>query len=191
MKHRIMIIVALAGLLLIGGGVSASAQANKADRLKEAIKAAKKAERESKKAEKGVKSSEEVATHVQKLGTVDTRYLFGVATSFADSVTYVTMVAPVDSMVYDLNTKAPLGLDLYTLSFRNFLEAQGLQGYICSTFVYKTEKEAERRLTAICKRVNKKKRTRLASADGFMYHRIATDYIYTNAGEGASGQTNQ
>ena len=183
MKHRIMIIVALAGLLLIGGGVSADAQANKADRLKEAIKAAK--------AEKGVKSSEDVATHVQKLGTVDTRYLFGVATSFADSLTYVTMVAPVDSMVYDMNTKAPLGLDLYTLSFRNFLEAQGLKGYICSTFVYKTEKEAERRLTAICKRVNKKKRTRLASADGFIYHRIATDYIYTNAGEGASGQTNQ
>ena len=85
--------------------------------------------------------------------------------------------------MYDLNTKAPLGLDLYTLSFRNFLEAQGLKGYICSTFVCKTEKEAERRLTAVCKRVNKKKRTRLASADGFVYHRIATDYIYTNAGE--------
>lgn len=180
-----MIIVALTGLLLTGGCISAIAQSKKADRITEAIKAAKKAEKESRKAEKGVKTSEEVATHVQKLSTVDTRYLFGVATSFADSVTYVTMVAPVDSMVYDQNTKAPLGLDLYTLSFRNFLEAQGLKGYICSTFVCKTEKEAERRLTAVCKRVNKKKRTRLASADGFIYHRIATDFIYTNAGEDA------
>ncbi|MBP5360025.1 MAG: hypothetical protein J6129_00890 [Bacteroidaceae bacterium] len=185
MKHRFMIIVALTGLLLTGGCISAIAQSKKADRITEAIKAAKKAEKESRKAEKGVKTSEEVATHVQKLSTVDTRYLFGVATSFADSVTYVTMVAPVDSMVYDQNTKAPLGLDLYTLSFRNFLEAQGLKGYICSTFVCKTEKEAERRLTAVCKRVNKKKRTRLASADGFIYHRIATDFIYTNAGEDA------
>lgn len=185
MKHRFMIIVALTGLLLTGGCISAIAQSKKADRITEAIKAAKKAEKESRKAEKGVKTSEEVATHVQKLSTVDTRYLFGVATSFADSVTYVTMVAPVDSMVYDQNTKAPLGLDLYTLSFRNFLEAQGPKGYICSTFVCKTEKEAERRLTAVCKRVNKKKRTRLASADGFIYHRIATDFIYTNAGEDA------
>ena len=183
MKCRITIIVALMGLLLIGGGISAGAQSNKADRIMQAIKAAKQAEKDSKKAAKAKKNDEEVGTHVQKLGVVDTRYLFGVATSFADSVTYVTMVAPVDSMVYDLNTKAPLGLDLYTVSFRNFLEAQGLKGYICSTFVCKTEKEAERRLTAVCKRVNKKKRTRLASADGFVYHRIATDYIYTNAGE--------
>lgn len=185
MKQKLTIIVVLMVLLLIGGGVSAGAQSNKADRITQAIKAAKQAEKASKKAGKAKKDAEEVATHVQELGMMDTRYLFGVATSFADSVTYVTMVAPVDSMVYDLNTKAPLGLDLYTLSFRNFLEAQGLKGYICSTFVCKTEKEAERRLTAVCKRVNKKKRTRLASADGFVFHRIATDYIYTNAGEKA------
>ena len=127
--------------------------------------------------------AEKVSTYQQKVGWMPTRYLFGVATSYADSITMVTMVAPVDSMAYDKNTKTLLGLDLYTTSFRNFLEAQGRKGYICSTFVCETEKEAESRLTAVCKRVNKKKQTRLESADGFLYHRIATEYIYTNVGE--------
>lgn len=129
------------------------------------------------------KKADEVSTYQQKIGWMPTRYLFGVATSYADSVTLVTMVAPIDSMAYDKNTKTPLGLDLYTTSFHNFLEAQGRKGYICSTFVCETEKEAESKLAAVCKRVNKKKQTRLESADGFLYHRIATEYIYSNVGE--------
>ena len=128
-------------------------------------------------------NSEKTSTHTQQLGHLGTRWLFGVATSYADSVTMVTMVAPIDSMAYDLNTKSPLGLDLYTDSFRNYLKGQGLHGYICSTFVCNSEKEAERKLTAVCNKVKKRKQTRLESVNGFIYHRIATEHIYTNAGE--------
>ena len=114
---------------------------------------------------------------------VSRQYLFGVATSYADSVTMVTMVAAVDSMAMDPNSKAPLGLDLYTDSFRNFLLARGLEGYVCSTFVCPTEKEAEKRLAHICKRVNKNPAMKLRSVDGFKYHFIATDKISNLVGE--------
>ena len=178
------LIVLLFAALVLGGteAVAQSARHNAAAKTAEKGKKAK-ADKKIKTSEADTSKDDEAETHVQQLGWLDKRYVFGVATSYADSVTMVTMVNEVDSMAYDVNTKVPLGIDLYTDSFRNYLEAQGRTGYICSTFVCTTEREAERKLTAICNRVNKKKRTKLTSVDGFLYHRIATEHIYTNAGQ--------
>ncbi|MCH5178607.1 MAG: hypothetical protein J1F13_02895 [Prevotellaceae bacterium] len=173
MKRRLNILIMMLALMVVGVSVKAAAVAEPS---------AKKDKREKVKAEQK-KEKEEVSTHVQKLGWLDRRYLFGVATSYADSVTMVTMVAPVDSMAYDENTRTPLGLDLYTDSYRNFLDGHGFKGYLCSTFIFSSEKKAERKLAAVCRKVKKRKGVRLVSADGFEYRRIATEHIYTNVGE--------
>ena len=190
MRCRFPVVIMLMAILMAFGSVDALAQKARSARVAQAIKEAKAAEKAAKKgkiktseAESDKADAEKASTYVQKLGVLGKRYLFGVATSYADSVTMITMVSEVDSMTYDLTTKTPLGLDLYTTSFRNYLEGQGRTGYICSTFVCESDEEAERKLTAICNRVNKKKRTHLESVDGFLYHHIATEYIYTNVGE--------
>lgn len=131
------------------------------------------------------KEEEQVSSYVQKIGYLGRRYVFGVGISHSDSVTMVTMVCPVDGMAYDQGTNTPLGVDLYTETFRNFLEERGFKGYLCSTFIFSNEKQADRKLASICARATKRNRSRLVPADGFVFHRIDTEHIYTNAGENA------
>lgn len=173
MKRRLKIIIMLLALAVAGVSVDAATVAASSPKKDKTTK--NKTDKQ--------KADEEVSTHVQKLGWLSRRYLFGVATNYSDSVTLVTMIAPVDSMVYDENTNTPLGLDLYTDSFRNFLKERGLNGYLCSTYMFTSRKSADRKLAAVCRRIKKRKGTRLVPADGFVYRRISTEHIYTNVGE--------
>lgn len=114
------------------------------------------------------------------IGVVGKCYLFGVAIGYADSLTMVTDIFEISGMKYNLKTKEPVGLDLYTRSFKDYILKQNKKGYLCSTFVSKSKKEAEDKMLAIRRRVAKKKTTALASAGDFRYEYINTDSIYTN-----------
>lgn len=137
--------------------------------------AAKKKKSESKKTKKA--ESDETEPQIDAVGK---RYLFGVAISYADSLTMVTDICEINGMKYNLKTGEPVGLDLYTRSFKDYILRQNKRGYLCSTFVSKSKKEAEDKMLAIRRRVAKKKITTLAFAGDFKYEYINTDSIYTN-----------
>ena len=107
-------------------------------------------------------------------------FLFGVAISYSDSVTMTTNICEVDSISYYKETKTPVGLDLYTESLNNYLVAQGKKGYLCSTFIFNTKKQAEKKLLYIRNKVTSKKQTALRPISDFKYVYINTDNIFTN-----------
>ena len=109
-----------------------------------------------------------------------TFFLFGVAISYSDSVTMTTNICEVDSISYYKETKTPVGLDLYTESLNNYLVAQGKKGYLCSTFIFNTKKQAEKKLLYIRNKVTSKKQTALRPISDFKYVYINTDNIFTN-----------
>lgn len=131
---------------------------------------------------KAVKKSNKTSS-VQQVAMVGRQYLFGVAISYSDSVTMVTNICPVDNMAYDKRTKSPIGLDLYTESFKSFLLRQGKVGYMCSTFVCKSMKDAEKKVIALREKVNKKKETCLQPVGDFKYEYINMEHIFSNVGQ--------
>lgn len=124
------------------------------------------------------------SNYEQRVGLLPTRYLYGVAISYTDSVTYITNVSAVKDMAYDKTTKTPIGLDLYTESLRSYLQTQGKTGYVCSTFLCKSQKEAEKQILALRHKLQKNEVCPYQPLGGFAYQRIATEQIFTNAGEG-------
>lgn len=123
------------------------------------------------------------SSYQQRVGSLPARYLFGVAIGYADSVAYITPVCEIKDMAYDLRTKTPIGLDLYTESLRTYLQTQGHTDYVCSTFLCKSRKEADKQATALRRRWEKSEVCRYLPLDGFAYQRIATEQIFTNAGD--------
>ena len=119
----------------------------------------------------------EVAKTTETLGK---RYLFGVATSYADSVTMLTNICEVNGMSCRAQEKTPIGLELYTQSLKDYLLKQGKTGYVCTTFVCKSQKEAEQKLIAVRNDVARKKMTALQSVGDFKYQVISTEHIYSN-----------
>lgn len=105
------------------------------------------------------------------------RYLFGVAIGLSDSITYVTDVCPIDGMDFDSRFKSPLGLELYTANFREFLSNMGRSGYLCSTFYAKTLREAVNKLVKVRKKILKAKNTMMVELTEYQYHYIPTHQI--------------
>lgn len=118
----------------------------------------------------------------QEMGKLTRRFLFGVAVSYSDSATIVTNISPVDGIDYDIKTNTPVGFDLYTTSLRNHLASQGKTGYICSTFLCKDMKEAEKKLIKIKEKAKKNKNTKVIPLGDFTYEYISTEHIFSNAG---------
>lgn len=123
------------------------------------------------------------SSYEQRVGFASTRYLFGVAISYADSVTYITDISPINEVAYDMTTKTPIGLDMYSESLRTFLQTQGKTGYVCTTFMCKNKKEAEKQVLALRRKLEKNTVCPYQPLGGFAYQRIATEQIFTNAGE--------
>ncbi len=129
------------------------------------------------------RAKDNAISYEQRLGFAPSRYLYGVAISYTDSVTYITDIAAITDVAYDTSTKTPLGLDLYSESLRTFLQAQGKTGYVCTTFICKNKKEAEKQVLALRHKLEKNPVCPYKPLGGFAYHRIATEQIFTNAGE--------
>lgn len=128
-------------------------------------------------------SADDSTPYEQRVGTLPMRYLYGVAISYTDSVTYITGISAINDMAYDKITKTPIGLDLYTETLRNYLQSQGKTGYVCSTFLCKSQKEAERQVLSLRHKLQKNEVCPYQPLGGFAYERIATETIFTNAGE--------
>ncbi len=111
---------------------------------------------------------------------LDSRFLFGVATSYADSVTYVTNISEISGMEGRIQEKTPIGIDLYTQSLKDFLKERGKTGYLCATYVCKSRKEAERKLLNVRGNVQRNKLTALQPIGEFSYKYISTEHIYSN-----------
>lgn len=130
-----------------------------------------------KKAKKHVEGKTEDQNKTISLGAC---YLFGVATGYADSVTMVTNICRVDGMEGRLQEKTPIGIDLYTKSLKDYLAGIGKKGYVCTTFVCTSRKEAEQRLVAVRNNVMQKKTTALMPIGDFEYKYISTKHIFSN-----------
>lgn len=145
------------------------------------------AQNENNKVKKNTMSGPANVAEAQHIGTYGTQYLFGVAISYADSVTYITNICPVSQIKYDKRTKTTIGAELYTESLKNYLLQQGKTGYLCSTFMCKSMKEAEKKVVALRNKTIKQKQTRLQAIDAFRYEHINTDNIFSNVGQGNDG----
>jgi len=120
------------------------------------------------------------------LGKMERRYLFGVAVSYTDSTTIITDIAAIDGIDYNTKDNTPVGFDVYSDSFRNYLAAHGKVGYICTTFICKDQKEAEKKLIKAKEKARKNSTTRLEPAGDFTYKYISTEHISTY-GNGNNG----
>ncbi|MGN1236505.1 MAG: hypothetical protein ACI4TS_03580 [Bacteroidaceae bacterium] len=148
---------------------------DKTEKLSESDSDFKKANKKKKKSVSEKEQTKEV--EIIKCGR---SFLFGVAINYSDSVTLTTNICEVDSISYYKQTKTPVGLGLYTESLNNYLIAQGKNGYLCSTFIFNTKKQAEKKLLSIRNRVTSKKQTALRAIGDFKYVYINTDNIFTN-----------
>lgn len=78
--------------------------------------------------------------------------LFGVATSFTDSVAYITDVQELE--VYVMPNGFLADRSLYSLQFNNYLVAhQGREGMTCAIFFGKKRTRIEKRYQRVCKRI--------------------------------------
>lgn len=116
----------------------------------------------------------------KKILRLGSRFLFGVATSYADSVTYVSNIVEIVGMDGRIQEKTPVGIDLYTQDLRDFLKERGKTGYVCATYVCKSRKEAEQKILDVRNNVLRNKLTALQPISEFKYKYISTEHIYSN-----------
>ena len=116
----------------------------------------------------------------KKILRLGSRFLFGVATSYADSVTYVSNIVEIVGMDGRIQEKTPVGIDLYTQDLRDFLKERGKTGYLCATYVCKSRKEAEQKILDVRNNVLRNKLTALQPISEFKYKYISTEHIYSN-----------
>ena len=109
-----------------------------------------------------------------------TVYMFGIAQSYMDSVTYVTNVDRVENVVFDKGTGYVDGLDLYTTQLETYLLQQGHAGYVCTTFYATDRKKAEKRFLKIKRRMLRQKYTQVQNLGDFAYRFVSTENIYRN-----------
>ena len=79
-------------------------------------------------------------------------YLFGVATSFADSTIYFTEVQQVDSACLYERSKFLYGRENYSYQLRDYLSAHGAENYTCTTVFALNRKAAEKKYAKLRKR---------------------------------------
>lgn len=83
-----------------------------------------------------------------------TVYLFGVSTSFNDSVVYVTDVQELQgAYIEDTREKFLVGRDDYSYQLRNHCLAQGLPNRTCTTFWATSRKDIERQYVKVMERL--------------------------------------
>lgn len=79
-------------------------------------------------------------------------YMFGFAQSFNDSTVYFTDIQTVDSAWIQNKTKFLLERENYSYQMRSYLESEGLQHMMCTTFYALTRKEIEKKYAKIKQR---------------------------------------
>ena len=85
-------------------------------------------------------------------------YLFGFATTFTDSVGYVTDVQRLDSSYIDVKTKFLIGRNLYSSQLQQYLEEnEGSNHPVTSIFFGKKKEKMEKRLQTLRRRYEKEK----------------------------------
>jgi len=83
-------------------------------------------------------------------------YLFGVATSFADSTIYFTEVQQVDSACLYERSKFVYGRENYSYQLRDYLRAQGFAFPLCITGFATSRTKADKKYMALQKKYMKK-----------------------------------
>lgn len=134
------------------------------------------------------KAKNEQATPHEKERATFTKdvFMFGIARSYQDSITYLTNISPIQKAVFDKSTGFIDGLDLYTNQLETHLLMKGRNGYICATFHYKSMKQAENAYLKLRKKISNKKYTSIEPLGDFMYHFVSPENIYRNVPTGAS-----
>lgn len=80
-------------------------------------------------------------------------YLFGFATSFVDSLAYITDVQYIQSAYIDTKTKFLIGRNLYSVQFQDFLEEnEGCKHAVTSIFFGDKKEKMEKKLLSVRRR---------------------------------------
>ena len=79
-------------------------------------------------------------------------YMFGFATSFMDSVVYVTSIQPVSPVTWERHTRVLSNRSGYTEQMRYYLNNEGLTDRTIVVFFDKDKKKVEKRLQKLHRR---------------------------------------
>ncbi|MBO7067119.1 MAG: hypothetical protein J6W52_00325 [Bacteroidaceae bacterium] len=83
-------------------------------------------------------------------------YIFGFATSFADSLGYITDVQYIDSSYVDVKTKFLMGRSMYSLQFQQYLEAnEGCKHPVTAIFFGEKKDKVEKKLLSLRRKYEK------------------------------------
>jgi hypothetical protein len=109
-------------------------------------------------------------------------YFFGIAKSYADSVTFLTGIVPMDNVNINKNTKGVDNLEMYTEQLNNYFKQQGLSGYICATFFSEKSKDIEKQYLKLKKKISKQKgmTLKVLNDSDFKYNFVDSKKIYHN-----------
>lgn len=105
----------------------------------------------------------------------DKVYAFGVASSFKDSVVYVTSVQVLDSVKLLKGGVLPKR-DLYSYQLKNFLEAQGKQDRVCMIYFSHSQESLTKKTSKLKNRFQKnKQKVELLDSDKFSFTKPETE----------------
>ena len=80
-------------------------------------------------------------------------YMFGFATSFVDSLAFITDVQYIDSAYVDTKTKFLIGRNLYSVQLQDFLEKnENCQHPVTSIFFGKKKEKVEKKMLSVRRR---------------------------------------
>lgn len=108
-------------------------------------------------------SNKEVCTSV---------YAYGIATSFNDSIVYMTDVMKVDSVYFDIpKSNAIGGRKQYSRQFKDYLDNKGMTNRTCTFFYQPTKEKAEKSYIKLRKKLIQKYKfsTELISKEEFKF----------------------
>ncbi len=83
-------------------------------------------------------------------------YLFGFATSFTDSLAYITDVQYIDSAYIDTKTRFLIGRNMYSVQLQQYLEdKEGCSHPVTSIFFSKKKAKVDKKILSIRRRYEK------------------------------------
>lgn len=83
-------------------------------------------------------------------------YFLGVATSYIDSLVFLTDIEILPEIAWDKNTSQPLNIEMYTEQLKAYFKEAEAQTFICTTYATDNRKDIEKLYIKLKKKFGKK-----------------------------------
>ena len=92
-------------------------------------------------------------------------FFIGIATSYIDSIVYLTDIQPLADIAMDTDTKQPLNIEMYTQQLNQYFKDIQANTFVCTTYAREKRKDIEKLYLKLRKKYGKK--------DGFEIRELA------------------